>query len=112
MVNFWATWCPPCRMEIPDFVALQRDLGPQGFQVIGISLDDEGAAKVGPFAQQNRINYTMLVNGNQTANAWGPIDGIPTTFLLDRQGRVVERRVGVASSEHWRQVIVSLLKES
>lgn len=111
MVNFWATWCPPCRMEIPDFVALQRELGSQGFQIIGISLDDEGAAKVRPFAEQNGINYTMLVNGNQAANSYGQIEGIPTTFLLDRQGRVVERQVGVASRQHWQQMIALLLKE-
>jgi peroxiredoxin len=111
MVNFWATWCPPCREEIPDFIVLQDQLGPKGLRIIGISLDDEGAAKVAPFASQNRINYTMLVNGNEAANAYGGIEGIPTTFLLDRQGRVVERRAGVAPREHWRQLIVSLLKE-
>jgi peroxiredoxin len=111
MVNFWATWCPPCRAEIPDFIELQSQWGPKGLQIIGISLDDEGAAKVAPFASQNRINYTMLVNGNRAANAYGGIEGIPTTFLLDRQGRVVERRAGVAPREHWQQVIASLLKE-
>lgn len=112
MVNFWATWCPPCRAEIPDFIELQGRLGPKGLQIIGISLDDEGAAKVAPFASQNRINYLMLVNGNAAANAYGGIEGIPTTFLLDRQGRIVERRSGVASSQHWQQMITSLLKES
>jgi cytochrome c biogenesis protein CcmG/thiol:disulfide interchange protein DsbE len=111
MVNFWATWCPPCRSEIPDFIELQSRLGPKGLQIIGISLDDEGAAKVAPFASQNRINYTMLVNGNGVASAFGVVEGIPTTYLLDRQGRVVERRVGVAPREHWQQVIASLLKE-
>jgi cytochrome c biogenesis protein CcmG/thiol:disulfide interchange protein DsbE len=111
MVNFWATWCPPCRAEIPDFIELQSQLGPKGLQIIGISLDDEGAAKVAPFASQNRINYTMLVNGNGAANAYGGIGGIPTTFLLDRQGRVVERRAGVAPREHWQHAIASLLKE-
>jgi peroxiredoxin len=111
MVNFWATWCPPCRAEIPDFIELQSQLGSKGLQIIGISLDDGGAAKVAPFASQNRINYTMLVNGNGAASAYGGIEGIPTTFLLDRQGRVVERRAGVAPREHWQQVIVSLLDE-
>lgn len=111
MVNFWATWCPPCRAEIPDLIELQSQWGPKGLQIIGISLDDEGAAKVAPFASQNRINYTMLVNGNGAANAYGGIEGIPTTFLLDRQGRVVERRAGVAPREHWQQMIASLLKE-
>ncbi len=111
MVNFWATWCPPCLAEIPDFIALQEELGPRGLRIIGISLDDEGAAKVGPFASRNRINYTMLVNGNDAAIAYGGVEGIPTTFLLDRRGRIVERRAGVAPREHWRQAITSLLRE-
>ena len=111
MVNFWATWCPPCRAEIPDFIELQNQFGSKGLQIIGISLDDEGAAKVAPFASQNRINYTMLVHGNGAATAYGGIEGIPTTFVLDRQGRVVERRAGVAPREHWQQVIALLLKE-
>jgi peroxiredoxin len=111
MVNFWATWCPPCRAEIPDFIELQSQLGPKGLQIIGISLDDEGSAKVAPFASQNRINYTMLVNGNGAANRYGGIEGIPTTFLLDRQGRVVERRAGITPREHWQQVIALLLTE-
>jgi peroxiredoxin len=111
MVNFWATWCPPCRMEIPDFVSLQRDLGSKGLQIIGVSLDDEGAAKVRPFAEQNGINYTMLVNGQDVASRYGGIQGIPTTFLLDRQGRIVERREGVVSPAHWRQAIDDLLQE-
>jgi peroxiredoxin len=112
MVNFWATWCPPCRAEIPDFIELQDQQGSKGLRIVGISLDDEGAAKVAPFAAQNRINYTMLVNGNAAASAFGVSEGIPTTYLLDRQGRIVERRVGVAPREHWRQLIASLLQES
>jgi peroxiredoxin len=111
MVNFWATWCPPCRAEIPDFVALQRAYGSKGLQIVGISLDEEGAAKVAPFAAQNRINYAMLVDGNAAAQAYGGIEGIPTTFLIDKQGRVVEQKVGVADPKHWEQAIEALLGE-
>jgi cytochrome c biogenesis protein CcmG/thiol:disulfide interchange protein DsbE len=112
MVNFWATWCGPCRAEIPDFIELQRELGPRGLQIVGVSLDDKGAAVVRPFAAQQRINYVMLVNGHSAAGAYGGVSGIPTTFLVDRDGRIVTSRVGLASKQFWKDRVTALLGES
>lgn len=111
MVNFWATWCGPCRMEIPDFIELQRDLGPKGMEIVGVSLDKHGAKVVAPFAQQQQINYTMLIDGQTISGLYGGVAAIPTTFVLDRQGRVAVMKRGLAPKAFWREVLTSLLAE-
>lgn len=112
LLNFWATWCPPCRAEIPDFIELQRELGPKGFEVVGISLDDKGAVVVQPFAQQQRINYTMLVGGHPVAQQFGGIRAIPTSFLVDKHGRAVVMKQGLAPKQYWKELASALLAES
>jgi cytochrome c biogenesis protein CcmG/thiol:disulfide interchange protein DsbE len=112
MVNFWATWCPPCRAEIPDFIELQRELGPKGLAILGISFDQGGPGTVRAFAQQQRINYQMLMGAPEVARAYGGVQNIPTTFLLDKEGRIVASRTGVAAKQYWRQAILELLNES
>jgi len=112
ILNFWATWCPPCRQEIPDFVDLQKQYGAQGLQIVGVSMDQEGASVVRPFVQQNHINYTMLVDGQKIAGLYGGIQGIPTTFILDRQGRIAKKAVGFTSRSVFEKLVTGLLKES
>ncbi len=112
VLDFWATWCPPCCQEIPHFIDLQGQLGSQGLQVVGISLDEGGVGVVRPFAQQNRINYVMLVGGQSVTDLYGGIQAIPTTFVIDKQGRIVKRLIGYNDESVFQDLIKGLLQES
>lgn len=94
LINFFATWCPPCRKEIPDFIKLQTEYGPKGFTVIGISTDQGGSSLVDKFAQKMEINYPVLMSNSETPRAFGGILGIPTSFLVNKEGNVVKRYDG------------------
>jgi peroxiredoxin len=110
ILDFWATWCGPCRAEIPHFVELQNKYKEKGLEIVGLSLDAEGESVVRPFAQKNDINYTMLLANDDTAKLYGGIVGIPTTFVVDRQGRIVKKFFGVTSAETFEQTIQPLLE--
>jgi len=94
IVDFWATWCGPCRMEIPHLKELVRKYGDKGFNVIGVSMDDAGAEVVRPFVRQLEISYPVLIGDAYTARRYGGVNALPTTFLIDRQGRVVKKYIG------------------
>ena len=87
VLDFWATWCPPCRKEIPDFVQLQKDYGEKGVQILGISVDRGGTKLLTPFAEKYKINYPILLSDGKVDQAYGGITGIPTTFIIDQIGR-------------------------
>jgi peroxiredoxin len=112
VVNFWATWCPPCRAEVPDFVRLQAKYRSQGLAIVGLSLDAEGAGKVRPFVDEYNVNYTMLLANDETARAYGGIVGIPTTFVLDRNGTIVKKLIGKAEYQTIEEAILPLLQPS
>jgi len=99
LVNFWATWCPPCRAEIPEFVRFYSEMRARGVEIIGISVDSNGDQAVAPFVEKNGVNYPMLLGDERTAKAYGGIRGIPTTFIVDRQGRIVKKYVGLPASD-------------
>ncbi len=109
ILDFWATWCPPCREEVPHFVELQRKYASQGLVIVGLSLDAGGAGDVAPFAKEHNINYPMLIGADDVAKAYGGINSIPTAFVIDRQGKVVQRFVGFTSPEVFEQTIAPLL---
>ena len=94
LVSFWATWCAPCREEIPVFKELQAAYGSKGFTLLAVSMDEGGAKVVKPFADENKIDYPVLLGGEDTAEAFGGIGGLPTTFILDRDGKIVESYFG------------------
>jgi cytochrome c biogenesis protein CcmG, thiol:disulfide interchange protein DsbE len=93
LLDFWATWCGPCRTEIPHFVEMQNKYGPQGFQVIGISMDDD-AKPVHGFAQQYKLNYPIAVGDDKLADRFGGVMGLPVNFIIDRQGRIHAKYLG------------------
>lgn len=99
LVNFWATWCPPCKKEIPDLEALQSRYAAQGLVVLGISMDGDGLRSVEPFLKANPVNYRVLVDGEAAAASFGGIQSLPATLLLDKSGNVTWRRNGVLQKE-------------
>lgn len=94
VLDFWATWCPPCRAEIPDFIALQKKYTSQGLTVIGVSVDQASLKTVKAFAEKNGINYPVVLADNKIADSFGGIDGLPTTFIIDRKGNIVKQHLG------------------
>lgn len=109
VINFWATWCPPCKREIPDFVELQNQYGPKGLVVIGIAMDKQGASIVAPFAKEWKMNYPVLIGGNEVSAAYGNIMSYPTTFLVDRAGNVVKKYVGFQEKAVFEKDLKALL---
>jgi len=94
ILNFWATWCPPCRAEIPEFVRFYRDYKKEGVEIIGLGVNDSDAA-LQKFGRENRINYPVANDkGNQVSSLYGGIRSIPTTFVIDRKGVIRDMRVG------------------
>lgn len=91
LVTFWATWCPPCRMEIPGLIALQKKYGDKGFTVLGLTVDRGPRKMVHKFMRQENINYPVLRSPPELGRAFGGVVGIPTSFLVDRKGEVVKR---------------------
>jgi cytochrome c biogenesis protein CcmG/thiol:disulfide interchange protein DsbE len=110
LLNFWATWCPPCRRETPDLVELSKTYGPRGLRVAGISMDDEPASVVPAFVDKYHVPYPMLVP-DQSFGLAGSIDSLPTTILLDRQGRVARVYTGAMSADEIAPDIERLLAE-
>lgn len=109
LINFFATWCPPCRKEIPSLVELQKKYGPRGLAVIGLSTDEGGGAQVVRFAERLGINYPVLISDPQTQAAFGGIFGIPTTFLVDSRGTIVKRYNGYTEQKTLENEILKIL---
>jgi thiol-disulfide isomerase/thioredoxin len=111
VVNFWATWCEPCREEMPEFVRAQQELGPRGLQFVGIAVDQ--ADKVGRFAQELHLNYPALIGGYEamevSQNLGNRLAALPFTIVVDRQGRVAETHLGPLKPNQLRAIISDLL---
>ena len=97
LLNFWATWCQPCRIEMPWFVDLEKQYGPEGLQVIGVAMDDSGKDVVEKFAKEMGVNYPVLMGKESVGEEYGGVEFLPTTFYVDRSGKVVTRVFGLKS---------------
>lgn len=95
LLNFWATWCQPCKIEMPWFAELQKQYGPQGLQVIGIAMDDASPKEIGEFAHDLGVNYPILVGKEEVGNAYGGVQFLPATFYIGRDGKVVDKVFGL-----------------
>ncbi len=105
-VNFWATWCPPCRGEIPDLIKLQEKYGKDGFAILGISVDQQNSiGKVPGFVKKMGMNYPVLYSQIDVVRNYGGIESIPTTFVINRDGRALGKIVGARSYEAFEKII-------
>src|SRR6266571_6960031 len=108
LLNFWATWCGPCKIEMPWFVELQKEYGPQGFQIVGVAMDDASIEDIAKFVRQMGVNYPILLGKEAVGESYGGIGVLPTTFFIDRNGKLVAREFGLQS----RSVFVDHIKEA
>ncbi len=112
LLNFWATWCLPCRAEMPWFVEFETAFGDDGFAVLGASLDEAGPDIVGPFLERSPVNYRIaLADTAERLAPFAPMNTLPTTWLIDRQGRIAAEHVGLVSREAIEAEIRLLLDE-
>jgi len=112
LLDFWATWCGPCRSEIPGFIQLQKVYASQGFQIIGISEDQGGAAPVLDFYKQAGLDYRVALDNGKVSELYGGIIGLPTTFLIGRDGRIYEKLPGAVGADYFEPGIKTLLATS
>jgi cytochrome c biogenesis protein CcmG/thiol:disulfide interchange protein DsbE len=110
VLNFWATWCTPCRAEIPAFVKLREQYHDRGFEIIGVSLDEDATEAVARFAKNLKINYPIAMGNPEIVQAYGPIESIPMTFIIDRQGRLYGFIRGMVAHDQFEKIITPLLE--
>lgn len=110
LLDFFATWCGPCKIEIPWFTEMERKNKDKGFAVLGVSMDDEGWEVVKPFLAELGVNYRVVIGNDSTAQLYGGVDALPTTFLIDQSGKIAAVHVGLASKRDFEDGIQQLLQ--
>jgi thiol-disulfide isomerase/thioredoxin len=111
LLNFWATWCGPCKVEIPMLKGLQQANRDRGFTVLGVSLEEEGWAVVKPYMERAQFNYPVMVGSDDIAVPYGGLDSVPTTLLIDKAGRIAAIHVGLCSRNEYEADIKAVLQE-
>lgn len=111
VVDFWATWCDPCKIEIPWLVDLQKKYAAQGLQIVGVAEDDSSEEEISAFTKKMGINYPTLKGTEGVADNYGGLQGLPTTFFLDRSGKVVVREVGLKGQDELERNIKAALQQ-
>jgi peroxiredoxin len=110
LLDFWATWCGPCKIEIPWFMEFEQQFKDRGFAVVGVSMDEDGWTAVKPYLVRMKVNYRILLGNDQVGTQYGGVDSLPTTFLIDRQGKIASVHIGVSTGkEEFKDAIVHLL---
>jgi cytochrome c biogenesis protein CcmG/thiol:disulfide interchange protein DsbE len=109
LLNFWATWCGPCKIEIPWFIEFEQKYKDRGFAVLGVSMDEEGWEAVRPYLQKTRINYRVVIGTDTVAQSYGGVESLPTTFVIDKDGRINSTHIGLVSKSDYENEIVQLL---
>lgn len=110
LLDFWATWCGPCAVEIPWFTEFQRKYKDRGFEVLGVSMDDDGWKAITPFVQRKKINYRVVLGDDKTGDQYGGLEALPTTFVIDRNGRIASVHVGLVDKKDFEDAIEKLLE--
>lgn len=118
LLNFWATWCEPCRVEIPWMIEFQKKYSPKGFTMLGVAMDDEGTKVVDPFIQKTQFNvdghsmtmdYPIVLGTDDIASKLGGLIGLPTSLIISRDGKIVKRYIGLVDHDAIDKEIQSLL---
>jgi thiol-disulfide isomerase/thioredoxin len=118
LINFWATWCDPCRIEIPWLIEMQQKYGDKGFTVLGVAMDEEGKSEVAPFVAKERfdvngqklpMSYPILLGSDAMADKFGGLLGYPTSILISRDGKLIKRITGLLTYEEISKAIESQL---
>ncbi len=110
VLDFWATWCPPCRTEIPGYIRLQKKYAADGLVIVGVSVDTDGPEVVRKFMKEFGINYPIVMADDAVVDAFAPIQGYPTTFIIDREGRVRNKKLGREPTEDYEKEILAILR--
>ena len=111
VLNFWATWCPPCKKEIPDFIEMQKQYDSQGLQFLGIAMDDEGLDKVKPWVASHNVNYPVMLKEDKVVASYGEMSSIPVTYIIDRKGIIRQSITGMRTRAIFEKELMPLLGE-
>ena len=111
LLNFWATWCLPCRTEIPWFTEFQRTYGDRGFAVLGVSMDDDGWTSVRPYMESAKVNYRMMIGNENVTGLFGGVTALPATLIIDKSGRIAMTHTGICERSAYESEIRSILAE-
>jgi len=95
LLNFWATWCSPCKIEMPWFIELQKQYGAQGLQIVGVAMDDSSKEDIAKFAKDMGVNYPVLLGKEEVGDAYGGVPALPETFFISRDGKIVDKIIGL-----------------
>lgn len=109
IVDFWATWCEPCQVMIPWLVEFRNRYASRGFEIVGVAMDDDGVASVKPFVEKEQMNYPVLLGTDAAAEDWGGVFGLPTSFMIDREGKIRFSHQGLVGKDIIEKDIRSLL---
>ncbi len=110
LLNFWATWCGPCKIEIPWFIDFEQRYKDRGFAVLGISMDEDGWEAVKPYLEAKKVNYRVVIGTDEVADLYGGVSSLPTSFVIDRQGKIASTHVGLVSKSVYQNDIEQLLE--
>ena len=110
IIDFWATWCPPCRTEIPGYIQLQKKYAAEGLVIVGISVDTDGPEVVRKYMKDVGINYQIVMADDQIQELFAPIQGYPTTLIIDRDGKIRDRKLGREPTEQYEKRILAILR--
>lgn len=109
VVNFWATWCGPCRAEIPGMLEVYRKYKGKGLEIVGVSLDQKGWSVVTPYVEKTKIDYPIVLGTEQVVSDYGNFQAIPTTFVVDKKGNIVGEHTGSMSKEAFEKMVAPYL---
>jgi peroxiredoxin len=109
VLNFWATWCGPCKTEIPWFIDFEKEFQARGFTVLGVSMDEDGWKVINPYVAEHKINYPIVLANEEVNELYGGIEALPTTLVIGRDGKVAFLHAGLISREDYEKEIRKLL---